>query len=163
MFFLNNYYGTGETLLSFLIFVLAIIGMLMVCISLIVLMAMYHANCQLRKYGMGISISELDLSDIVPFIIGILGAILLIVSLYFGNNESSKAKKRSDENIITDITNKFADDNIDITPNADNKYDTGKIHTSSNGNWSYIVDYEKDVITLYPDGDSEEFAKVIVR
>lgn len=159
MFFSNCYYGTGETLLSFLIFALAIIGMLMVCFSLIVLMAIYFANW---RYGIKTSISEWDLSDIVPFIIAILGVILLIVSLYFGNNESSKTKKRSDENIITDITNKFADDNVDIIPNADNKYDRGNIHTSSNGNWSYIVDYEKDTITLYPD-DANKSMKIIVR
>mgnify|MGYP007119968929 CR=1 FL=1 len=98
----------------------------------------------------------------MPFIIGILCAILLIVSLYWGNNESSKARKCSDKNIITDITNKFADDNVNVIPNADNKYDTGNVHTSSNGNWSYIVDYEKDTITLYPD-DVDKSMKIIVR
>ena len=159
MFFSNCYYGTGETLLSFSLFVLEIVGILIVCLCLIVLTAIHLEN---RHYGIENLISKLNLYNIALFIIGILGVILLIVSSCFGINESSKTKKRSDENIIIDITNKFADDNVDIIPNADNTYDRGNIHTSSNGNWSYIVDYKKDTITLYPD-DANKSMKIIVR
>ena len=151
MFFFKLLWSSRRnSFIIFNFFVLAIIGMLMLIFSLTGLMAIYHANC---RYG---------IEDIMLFIIGILSAILLIVSLHFGNIESSKTKKRSDENIITDITNKFADDNVDVIPNADNTYDSGKIHTSSNGNWSYIVDYEKNIITLYPD-DADKSMKIIVR
>lgn len=149
----NIYYGTGEYT------VLAIGGLIMFLASIVILVIDYVDNCNLQKIGTETD-EPIPRTFSSPFIVTLIVSIIFLV---VGADESSSARKCSDENIITDITNKFADDNIDITPNADNKYDTGKIHTSSNGNWSYIVDYEKDVITLYPDGDSEEFAKVIVR
>lgn len=147
----NIYYGTGEYT------VLAIGGLIMFLASIVILVTDHVDNCNLQKIGIDEPMPRTFSS---PFIVTLIVSIIFLV---VGADESLSARKYSDENIITDITNKFADDTVDVIPNADNIYDSGKIHTTSNGNWSYIVDYEKDVITLYPDGNSEEFVKVIVR
>lgn len=141
-----SYYGTGEEISLLL---LSIFGVLLLYIGIIFICGCSIADTFNKiKYNVKIKIKFITIIWII-----------IITSLYIIiNKNTSNVRKCSDENIIFDIQNEFADDDITVLPSKKDSiltsitnYEHGSIITLRNGNWKYSVDYKNDTIRIVPD------------
>ena len=146
-----SYYGTGEEISLLL---LSIFGVLLLYIGII-----FICGCSIADTFNKINKIKYNVKLKIKFITIITIWIIIITSLYIIINKNiSNVRKCSDENIIFDIQNEFADDDITVLPSKKDSiltsitdYEHGSIITLRNGNWKYSVDYKNDTIRIVPD------------